>query len=307
MRVSEKVFRFLPLIILLITSQTYSSDGFKQHLPHQLKDDPSLQQKAGSDEMSYTLPGSAKGYLDKEGALKSSVQPVNQKLPGTYQNSEELIEAKNYKLLTEINAKSTSAFSINYFLDSADDGKRSALFKKIFQDNEDSVSTGLLHVSMKKYFYKNTIDLSWGLAGGISFNSGKGYFVSGIESSTTFKLWMIPIDFSLGVDLPIGRWFKLGFYAGPSIMGLIQNRDDYLSDEDGKRVRQVSYGYFAGGNAQFSLSNIFSSMGIVIYNHYSASNLFLTLNARMHNYSNFQDVFSVTGFVLGVGFTLEYF
>ena len=150
------------------------------------------------------------------------------------------------------------------------------------------------------------MNLYWSGGAGLGFSTGRGIFVSGDRSDTTFKLWEIPVDIGLGLEIPFSSWFKISGTAGPSAMVLAQNRSDFERGEKGKRKYQISPGYFLNGQVKINLTGFNDETAHELFTSSHITNLYLNLEARMQSYKDFQDDIDVTGTSLGIGFTFEY-
>ncbi|MBT6325107.1 MAG: hypothetical protein HOJ35_04005 [Bdellovibrionales bacterium] len=240
-------------------------------------------------------------------ALRGVERSMNQPLSYDLKNRQNLIYNEDDRLLSEVSSRGSNSFSISYFLvDNYKITDSKDMFEQVFKNGDDSINTGYLILSGTKYLYRGWVDFTSGVNLGVSFSSGNGYFESNTVSNTNFKLWSIPVDLSLGMDVSLGRFIKVGLSGGPSAMMLLQSRDDMEQGEESKRVRQFGYGYFGTGKAMISLSNIFTSSGFSLYSERGVSQMYLTIEARYHKFGNFQDEITNEGLSYGLGLSFDY-
>lgn len=201
-----------------------------------------------------------------------------------------------------------TSFGLSYIRDSFEYQDSRGVFNRIFEDSDSAGIYGILMMNWSSYFYKTRfVQPYWLINAGFGFNRGNASFVDGEESDAVFSLWTLPLDFGLGLEVPLGNWAKFGAAAGPSGMGLIQNRSDVDSSEGAKSRRQGSYGYFYELHFKLNLARIFTSSGYELFVNQNVSSYYLTLKMRAHEYEKFrQEDFSVSGKSLGVGLTFEF-
>lgn len=167
---------------------------------------------------------------------------------------------------------------------------------------------GPLLIRNDRYLFK-TLALNgfYSMGAGVTFSRGKGVFTDdNSQSSTTFKLWEIPADLGVGIEIPLGPWAKIQGVGGMSGVGLYQSRDDYAEGEEGKRKLQVGYGPFAEGSLRFNLSRIFPETAYDYFTSSELTNLTINASMRYQNYSGFKDDISITGTSVGLGFGFEF-
>ncbi len=245
---------------------------------------------------------------ETENLLKSARKPVNQLAAGSFGHTENYMTYGNSALVKKLKNKGNQTFGFVYFKDSYVYDDPSNNFVRTFETSTDSIKGGVLQLQFQKIITKGWLSFAWGINAGVGYNNGRGLFLDGeqTESETKFTLWTLPLDFSLALSLPITSWVKLSVYGGPSAMGLIQNRDDRDQKDPKKQRRQVSYGHFYGAKFHFSLTNIFKKTALHLYDQFDVTQYFVTFDARVHEYQNFQDVLAISGTSFGVGFTFEY-
>ena len=256
---------------------------------------------------SYGLPGyTGKGF--SKPTIKQQILGLDKSaVPGQGMGQGGFLEIKNRDIFKKIYNKSSEAFSFSYIMDdySFDNGNNT--FNRTFEDSTGSVKGGSIHFGFDNYLNQGTVRFAWGGNFGVGFNQGRGYFANGQESDTIFNLWTIPLDASVTMELALGKVMKLALTGGPSVMGLMQSRNDKEDTEDSKRRHQFSWGYFGGAKAKISVGNLSSSTAFEMFKSYDVTNFFLNLEARYQNYGNFQEeVLTISGMSFGLGFTFEY-
>jgi len=231
---------------------------------------------------------------------------AHQYLPGQL-SPDHLISAKNSEIISRKAKKGQSSFTLSYLRDTFDYKDSRGVFKRTYEDGEKSVRAGFLQVAIDKYFYKGLVDITWGAGLGVGHSRGRGSFAGGDQSDTLFQLWSLPVDFIIGLEIPFSSFAKLRTYAGPSVMGLMQTRDDKSSEEKKKTRNQISYGYAAGAKIKIGLAKIWPDTVFGLFRDYNIANAFLNINMQIRNYSNFQDEdISIEGSSLGIGLSFEY-
>jgi hypothetical protein len=316
-----KVNYFLIFISLLL-SNFVSADDFGIAMPDQINDSGTLNDAEGKefhligerDELKTS--GNKKSF-----AVQDSVDEANRKLtwkqkllgsgvtePFKYENNESELVIKNNNIYNKIYNKGESGFGFAYIQDGYTIKDSEGVFQRTYERSTGSVRGGTIHFEFDQSLYKGFIDFSYGLGVGVGFSKGKGSFRSnqGQESDTTFSLFTLPLDLRLVFDIIETRFFKVSLAGGPSAMGLYQSRNDLDEGEEGKRVRQYSFGYF--GQAKLKISMASFDRNIIISNFLSrnVTNMYLDLEARVQNYEKFQDNLSITGSSFGIGFSFDY-
>lgn len=228
-------------------------------------------------------------------------------LPGTYDKSENYLELDKQSVARDLRGLSTHGISITFIKDDFNYESNNDIINRTISEGYKHVKGGVLHLRSDQYFYRTDfLNTFWCVGGGVGFNSGRGIFVNGQQSNTTFKLWEVPLDLGAGLEIPVYHWFKISGAAGPSAMGLFQNRNDLVSGEKGRNKVQVSYGQFANAQFKFNLTGFSSDTAYDLFTSSKITNLFLNLEARYQNYQNFQDDIKISGTSFGIGFTFEY-
>lgn len=238
---------------------------------------------------------------------KKKLQDFGYTAPGTFENQENYIEVDRKKLAKDFRKASESGLNITFIKNDFDYQSNNDVINRTIGSGSKSVKGGSLYFRHDNYMFKtNFLNAHWAIGGGLGFNSGKGIFIDGTRSDTIFKLWELPVDLGLGLEIPIGHWFKISGTGGPSVLGLIQNRSDFQRGEKGKRKIQYSPGYFANAQFKVNLAGFSDKTAYELFSESEITNLFLNLEIRHQNYENFQDEITVSGTSFGVGFTFEY-
>lgn len=238
---------------------------------------------------------------------RKKFEDIGYTTPGTFEGSENYLEHDKAEMAKDFRKHSSSGVNITFIKDSFNYESNNDVINKTISEGYKHVKGGTLHLRNDQYFSRTEqLNLFWSVGAGVGYNSGRGLFVNGERSSTTFKLWEVPVDLSVGLEIPIHQLFKISGAAGPSVMGLFQNRNDFQRGEKGKNKIQVSYGQFANAQFKVNLSGFNSETAYDLFTSSKITNLFLNLEARYQNYQNFQDEIKISGTSLGIGFTFEY-
>lgn len=238
---------------------------------------------------------------------KKKLQDFGYTLPGTYENQENYIETDKKKLAKEFRKASESGLNITFIKNDYDYQSNNDIINQTITTGTKSVKGGALHVRHDGYIFKTDfLNSHWSVGGGIGYNAGRGFFVDGTRSDTVFKLWEIPIDAGVGLEIPIGHWFKIAGTGGPSVLGLVQNRSDFQRGEKGKRKIQYSPGYFANAQFKINIGGFSEKTAYELFSESEITNLFLNLEVRHQNYKSFKDNITISGTSFGLGFTFEY-
>ncbi len=247
------------------------------------------------------------GDLTVQDPEKKKLEDVGYVPVGTYEKSQNYIELDKSQMSSDFRNKSSSAFTFTFIKNNYEYTSLNDVINRTIGEGYKHVKGGTLHLRSDQYFFrKDYMNLFWMGGAGVGYNSGRAIFVTGERSDTTIRLWEIPVDLGVGVELPLYHWFKVVGTAGPSVMVLSQNRSDYLRGEDGKNKMQVSYGQFASAQFKFNLTGMSTNLAYDLFSESKITNLLLNLEVRYHNYQNFQDDIKVSGTSVGIGFTFEY-
>lgn len=238
---------------------------------------------------------------------KKNLEDVGYVPVGTYDKSENYIELDKSQMASDFRNKSSNAFTFSFIKNNYSYTSLNDVINRTIGEGYKHVKGGTLHFRNDQYFFRRDYtNLFWMAGAGVGYNSGHAIFVTGERSDTTIRLWEIPVDLGLGVEIPLYHWFKVVGAAGPSGMVLNQNRSDYLRGEKGKNKMQVSYGQFASAQFKLNFTGMSNNLAYDLFSESKITNLLMNLEVRYHNYQNFQDEIKVSGTSVGIGFTFEY-
>ena len=246
--------------------------------------------------------------LETKDLEKKKLKESGYVAPGTFEKEENYLELNKEKFSNEFRNQASSAMNIAYFSDSFQYQSTNDIINRTIGDGYKHVKAGLIQVRSDQFFYRTEVmNAFWAVGAGISYNSGRGTFVTGTKSEMTLTLWEMPVDLGIGIEIPIYHWFKVAGCAGPSGMILNQNRNDFLNGEKGKSKWQFSYGQFASAQFKVNLSGLSDNLAYDLFSESQITTLSLNLEARYQNYQNFQDTdLAISGTSLGLGFTFEF-
>jgi hypothetical protein len=320
---------FKTLLIFVFSFTAFADMG--QNLPYQIEDSPLEELKAemegvdgfipemGQEEEQEILkskkkkgviglPDDESDYLSTPGAISTSPVGVGNMTPGIYEDEENYLENSNERFSRKIMDMGKTGFELSYIVNDYDfEGKNDVFNRTYDSGGPKDRRGGTIHMGFNNFFHRGFFDLAYGYNIGVGFSSGRGVFVGSQEKSDArVDLWQIPFDLSGTVEMNISRYIKLAASVGPSVMFLMQVRDDRDNGEKGKRRRQVGYGYFGSVKFKISLSEMFSSNSFALMRDSAVSRYYLNLEARTQNYDNFQDEIKITGNSFGLGFSFEF-
>jgi len=219
------------------------------------------------------------------------------------------IESDVFARLKENRNKGESAITFTILYDGNTYSDSRGVFDRTFGgDGAEWYNSVWAVLSSEFYLFKDPFNFAIGGNLGAGYKSGYGVFAENQKKSDTkFNLLTVPLDFSVIVELNLWNWVRFEAFAGPSVMFLIQNRDDRESDEDDKTIGQLSYGYFGGGRFKLSLGQIFPETNKAMYETNDVTNYFVTFDVRYQSYGNFkQDDIEISGVSAGVGLAFEF-
>ena len=260
------------------------------------------------NEKSYNIPEQGISEVPEPSEREKLVSPDNP-MPFKHENLENMVEIKNDGIYGNYYDQGESSFSFTYIKDSYSVTDDRNIYQSSYIDSNEGLQGGFLLFNFDNYISRNFLSPFYGVGLGVGFSRGEGIFETSTDtaSGVTFQLFMIPLDFRLGVTVGHGKYVRFSLAGGPSVMGLSQSRDDRGSSDEDKHRRQVSYGYFGHGKMQVSLNSIFNRLAFKAFQQYKMTNMYLNLEARYHNYANFQDEdIAMDGASFGIGFTFEY-
>lgn len=214
----------------------------------------------------------------------------------------------NMERLNSQREKAKNALTFSVLLDNYNYGGPPGVYDQLFDSpNSNYINKFFFQGSYQLTFLKKFILLSSGLNAGVSYKTGKGTFNNGQVSNTTFILWAIPVDIPLTLQIPVSSILRVEASAGPSLMTLLQNRNDRSQGESGKDIYQLSPGYFAGGRLKLNWGNIWKSSALALFNSSDVTNLFLNFDARYEFYDKFSEKsVKVEGTSYGIGLSFEF-
>ncbi len=266
-------------------------------------DNKPISKSSGPDYLFQTQQGEMQINHD----AKKSLEDIGYTTPGTYENSDNFLTFDKKDMAKNFRKHSSGALNITYIKNDYSYESQNDIINRTIGEGYKHVKGGALYVRSDQYFFRRDyVNTYWSLGGGIGYNSGRGIFITGERSDTTFRLWEIPIDLGLGIEIPIYHWFKISGTAGPSATVLYQSRDDISAGEKGKNKMQWSYGQFANAQFKFNLTGMSDRLANQLFNESKLTNLCMNLEVRYENYSHFQDPIKVSGTSFGIGFTFEY-
>ncbi len=295
------------------------------------KDTFEEQIETDEDSIFYSLPGSVK-ELDKtftgeqEDAKAFMITPKPEEVPefsvghlkdetisqlpaGSEGNQKSEFETiDNMSRLNKLRDQAKNGLSFSILYDNFNYGGQPGIYDQLFEGSNKKASNNLFFQgSYGLTFLRKFILLSAGLNLGASYKYGKGDFLDGQTSETTIALWAIPVDLAVFLQIPLGSMFRIEASAGPSLMTLLQNRNDRDQGESGKDLYQISPGYFAGGKFKINWGNIFKSSALALFNTSDVTNLFLNFDVRYETYNKFSDEYvKVDGISYGLGLSFEF-
>ncbi len=310
------------LITLFFLSLSSFAEDFGIAMPDQLTSDGVLNNSDGKevhiigdrDEMqtsasdiSSSLPDSV-NEDNRKLTWKEKIMGSGVSVPFKYENRENELVVKNNDIYNKIYDKGARAFGFAYVQDGYSVKDQEGIFQRTYERSTGSVRGGTLHFEFDESLYKGVIDFNYGLGFGVGFSQGRGSFKNnqGQESDTTFSLYTIPLDLRLSIDILENKYFEVSLAGGPSVMGLYQSRNDLDGGEEGKRVRQYSFGYFGQAKLKISMASFNKSIITSNFLIRNVTNMYLNLQARIQNYEKFQDNLSITGSSFGIGFSFDY-
>lgn len=287
-----------------------SEENFEENYKDVEGESPYLSNKlseefiSNQDGISPNIPGEA----SEEDLLKIKPEKLNSGIlvPGAAGNLDNILTTSDSLDFKARRKMSNTNFSFFYTQDNFNYQNDRDIYQKTYRDAPRAQEGGSLHLGFDWFFVRSFIDLFINAGAGFGFNSGKGVFVTGEQSDTSFKLWTLPVDLGLGLSIPISSYFKLTAMGGGSALGLYQSRGDREKNDEDKYVRQVGYGYYAQAKLQISLSGFMDQTAFEMYRDYQITNMLLDFIVRNQNYSSFGDPITVDGLSYGVGFSFEY-
>lgn len=223
--------------------------------------------------------------------------------------TDKYIESDIFERLNEYRNKGTAAFTLTFFYDGNTYTDGTGIYEETFKgDGAEWYNNVWAVLSSEFYLIKSFFNFALGGNLGAGYKAGNGVFAeNGNKSETRFSLVPVVVDASVIFEFNFWNWVRVEAYGGPSIMGLIQGRDDRESDENDKTIGQISWGYFGGARFKLSLGEIFPKSNKSMFQSNDVTNYFVTFDIRYQYYSNFkQDNVQVSGTSGGLGLAFEF-
>ena len=286
-----------------VDDSEYSKDS-----PYVINNTPNLVDKMEVDsEKTSSHVGSNKFEKIPEPSERSAFKDTGYTPPGTFEGQKSYLEIDKSKMAKEFRWISTSAFNLTYIQNKYNYESTNDVINKTIGEGYRHVKGGYLLVRSDRYIFKTILlNMHWSIGTGVGYNAGRGMFVDGSRSEATFTLWEIPVDLGLGLEIPLYHWFKISGTAGPSVLGLHQNRSDFQNNEKGKNKTQVSYGQFASAQFKINLTGFGGDWAHELFSESGITSLMLNLEGRYQSYQKFLDPIKVSGTSFGAGFTFEF-
>lgn len=208
---------------------------------------------------------------------------------------------------TDVEDKATRYFSFAFYKDSFSYSDPNQMFERTFREGANSNFPFMMILQFDQPIWNSWVDFGWEANFGFSYNSGRGVFSGDkTESETRMILWAVPVDLGLILELDL-KYLIFSVSAGPSIVGLIQNRSDFDPEDDRKSIAQLGYGYYTIGRLKLNLNRIFRKNAFKLFSSYEATRLTLNFEVRHVDYGNFKDDIKVFGNSFGVGFSFDFY
>jgi len=227
-------------------------------------------------------------------------------LPGTFEGKQNYIETDKALMAKDYRKYSSGSFNLAFIKNNYDYVSTNDVINRTTTTGHHSGKGGTALIRQDHYLSKSfLVNTYWSYGLGIGFSTGKGFFADGTRSDMTFNLWEVPVEAGLGLEIPFTNWVKITGTAGPSIVGILQDRSDFERGDEGKRKYQYSFGYFA--QAQFKINmSLTTETAYELFTESQLTNVFMNLEVRHQNYADFQDPIKISGTSFGIGFTFEY-
>lgn len=256
---------------------------------------------------------SEKKEIDTNLTASEEVNDVGGSIPFKGETKAELEKYNVQQTLDRIYDKGDRGWSFLYFRDAYVVSSNNNTFERTFEstnDQVDSYRVGSFHLVNNGYWYKGGVSIGYQLGLAVGHAQGKGSFNSTFNTSvsnTTFQLWSFPLYAGLFTDLFRGKRMKISLSGGPAALALYQTRSDREKGEYRKTREQIGFGGYGHAQAKFALSQFFPSWAFGMFNTYSVTSSFFSINLRYETYGNFQEPgLSMSGISLGAGLDFEY-
>ena len=188
-------------VFILLTILSFSSVA--EDLDHTVSGDTDLENSLENSkvvgESPYVL-----GAGSSEITPKKKYEDFGYTLPGAFEKQENYTDLDKTAMARDFREVSTGAINITFIKNDFEYQSTNDIINKTIGSGDKSVKGGALLFRHDAYFLrKNVLNAYWAVGAGVSFSSGRGIFVSGKRSATTFKLWAVPIDVGAGVEVPL--------------------------------------------------------------------------------------------------------
>jgi len=331
-----KVRVFFPFWIIVLTSLLFSSRVYSD-FSQVIMGDPDLDKKSKlkkgppkkrspfiTDEVVEELGDKvSKKELDKdpyiydensskEDPLKAKITvkdrllQFGQEIPRGRDEPVKYFEASNREIFLQASNQGRRSFGISYLKDMSSYIGKNDAFSSTYSNYADAVRVGLLSFSFKKFIKKGGVNFAYRINGSVGLNQAPGLFADGGRAEKNISLWLLPIDLAFDMEVALGEKFKLELQGGPSICGIFQNRHDKGEGEDQKRLGQVGFGFVAGVGLKTNLMQFKRTSSIDLLSSLSASDYYLDISLRYHNYAAFLEDISVNGVAIGAGISYDF-
>ena len=262
------------------------------------------------DEGSSFAVGVGDNIGDNPILKEDTTRPIDSNVP-VLPNTGEVMqyqEANDVHRFEEISRSTRWGLRLSYIRDSYEYKSQNDAFDNIFVEDDAKGKKGLIFLENYRYFTELTMFRPfWSLSAGVGFNNAEGRFVNGQETGHDFTLWTLPLGASLGLEVTPLSWFKLQISAGPSLLGIIQNRGDLESNSREKEKRQLGMGYHWETRGAFSMGHIMKSRMVRLFSAYQLTGIYFDALIRGQSYTNFKDKrFAVSGLSFGLGLSFDY-
>ena len=235
-------------------------------------------------------------------------------LPGEFSTSKSYREYKNKEILDEIRDKSKDRLTLLIIHDTFDYKNNTKSFERIYRDSKRKDIYGIFQIAYDYYYSKGFLNTLYGFGVGWGYSGGKGVFTNedlddpnSYTRKVRFSFHTIPLDLRMGVEFNLGRYFSLGAFGGPSVLGIIEYRSDREYGDKEKNKRQASIGYFSNVNLRVFMSSLIKRLGLKLYRQNVVNRFSINLEMRNHSYSQFKDKkMVIQGTSFGIGFTYDF-
>jgi hypothetical protein len=237
----------------------------------------------------------------------SEFNDIGYTVPGTFEKNDSYIDLDKSSYANRFSKEGSSSVSLSYIRDNFDYQSPNNIINRTIATGYKHVQSGFLFLRNDKFFLKTSVfHFHWSAGVGLAYNYGRGIFVTGEQSEAGFRLWEIPVDVGVGLNFNAGKYVKISATGGPSVLMMIQNRDDLTAHETGKNKLQTGFGYFASAQVKLNMYSFAGESAYELFTSNQITNCYFTLEARMHNYEKYLESIKVSGTSFGAGLTFEF-